>query len=74
MPSLSRRGNEPIRFCTNDGVIGVTISNISSSQVKLAIAAPDCVNIVRAEIDDMDVEAVGSDQIKDTAISGVSES
>lgn len=54
MLSLSRRENETLNIYTSDGLITVTVGAIKGNQVKLAIKAPDNVNIVRAEIDGND--------------------
>lgn len=51
MLSLARREQETLHFYTSDGVIAITVTVIKGHQVKLAIDAPENVNIVRAEID-----------------------
>lgn len=53
MLSLARRKNEVINLHTSDGLISIRVAIIKDGQVKLAIAAPDSVNIARAEIDDL---------------------
>lgn len=53
MLSLARRENETLHFYTSDGLIAVTVRVIKGNQVKLAIDAPENVNVVRLEIDDL---------------------
>lgn len=53
MLSLARRENETLNFYTSDGLIAVTVRVIKGNQVKLTIDAPENVNVVRLEIDDL---------------------
>lgn len=67
MLSFARRKNEVVNLHTSDGLISIKVAIIKGGQVKLAIAAPDSVNIARAEIDDLasvGAETPGQDRRK----------
>jgi carbon storage regulator CsrA len=52
MLSLTRMVNESIMLYTTDGPIEVVVTKVDGKQVRIGIAAPQAVEIVRSEIDD----------------------
>lgn len=50
MLKLTRNINQSIFLHTSDGIIEVTVCDVSGCQVRLGFDAPQTVNIVRSEI------------------------
>ncbi len=48
---LTRRRNETIRCSTSDGPIDFTVTNVQGERVRIGIAAPPGVRVLRGELE-----------------------
>lgn len=52
---LTRRLGEIVRLHTSDGVIEIRLNDCNDHQARLGFTAPQCVKILRAEIDNTEI-------------------